>query len=119
MSTHLAGSGEPIDVRPLGSQLPQAVSTALLRTDDLEVMRLVLAGGKQIPEHQVAGEITLQCLEGEIEVRSEGKAQALAAGQLLFLQGRVPYSIEARSDASVLMTVLRKEEAHKDVNENG
>jgi quercetin dioxygenase-like cupin family protein len=119
MPQHLAASGEPIDVRPLGAGLSQAVSTALLRTDDLEVMRLVLTDGKQLPEHQVPGEITLQCLEGEIEVRAAGKTHTLAAGQLLFLQGRVPYSIHARRDASVLMTVLRKDEAHKGVHENG
>lgn len=119
MSQHLAALGEPIDIRPLGPDLPQTLSTALVRTDDLEVMRLVLAAGKHVPEHEVPGEITLQCLEGEIEVRADGRTQPLEAGQMLFLPGRVPYSIAARRDASVLMTVLRKDEAHKGVHENG
>jgi quercetin dioxygenase-like cupin family protein len=118
MSLHHAHSGEPIDVRPLGPGLAEAASTALVRTDDLEVMRLVLLQGKSIPEHQTAGEITLQCLEGEIEVSTDGRTQPLRAGQMLLVAGRVPYAVHARTDASVLMTVLRKEEAHKDSDED-
>ena len=118
MSLHHAVSGEPIDVRPLGSALAEASSTALLRTDDLEVMRLVLQEGKSVPEHTVPGEVTLQCVEGKIEVQTEGRTQELLAGEMLFVAGRVPYAIHALADASVLMTVLRKDEANKGREEN-
>ena len=39
---------------------------ALFKTEELEVIRLVLAAGKSLPPHKVPGEITIQCLEGRI-----------------------------------------------------
>jgi quercetin dioxygenase-like cupin family protein len=101
--------GEPIDIRPLGGKLTDTAPIALVRTDDIEVMRLVLSQGKSIPQHQVAGEITLQCIEGTVEVQAQGKAQPLAAGELLYLHGNTPYALYALQDSSVLMTMLRKD----------
>jgi quercetin dioxygenase-like cupin family protein len=108
MSLHHAISGEKIDVRPLGAALPQAASTALLRTADLEVMRLVLSKGKSVPSHCVAGEITLQCIEGTVEVQAHDRTQALTGGEMLYLAGNTPYALFALENASVLMTILRK-----------
>lgn len=114
MSLPHPGPCEPIDVRPLGARLGDASSTALFRTDDIEVMRLVLPRGKSVPEHHVEGEMTLQCLEGTVEVRTGGKLQRLQAGEMLYLFGRTPYSLTAADDTSVLMTMLRKGENSKD-----
>lgn len=100
--------GEIIDIRPLGDKLADAASIALVRTDDFEVMRLVLPKGKSIPEHSVQGEVTLQCLEGTVEVQAHGSTQALQAGQMLYLDVKEPYAISALENASVLMTMLRK-----------
>lgn len=102
--------GEVIDVRPLGDKLASASSLALVRTDDFEVMRLVLQKGKSIPEHSVQGEVTLQCIEGTVEVQAHGKTQALRAGEMLYLEGKQPYAMNALEDASVLMTMLRKDD---------
>jgi quercetin dioxygenase-like cupin family protein len=110
MPHHQAVSGEVIDIHPLGPGLADAASTALVRTDDVEVMRLVLPKGKSIPEHHVPGEITLQCIEGTLEVQAHDRTQILQAGELLYLQGNTPYAIYALEDASVLMTMLRKDE---------
>ena len=43
-----------IDVRPLGPALRAAVTTSLLKTPSLQLMRLVLAAGQGLPEHSVA-----------------------------------------------------------------
>jgi quercetin dioxygenase-like cupin family protein len=106
MSLHHAASGEIIAVRPLGEKLAEAPSVALLKAHQIEVMRLVLAQGRAIPEHQVAGELTMQCLEGEIELRAHGKTQILHAGEMVYLEGAVPYAIRAVEPSSVLMTVV-------------
>lgn len=113
MSQPHPGPCEPIDLRPLGTRLDDASSIALFRTDDIEVMRLVLPRGRSVPEHQVEGEMTLQCLEGSVEVRTGDATHQLQAGQMLYLYGRTPYSLSARDDASVLMTMLRKGENSK------
>ncbi|HEY8607071.1 MAG TPA: cupin domain-containing protein [Noviherbaspirillum sp.] len=114
MSLPHPGPGEPIDVRPLGPRLGAAASTALFRTDDVEVMRLVLPKGKSVPEHHVEGEMTLQCLEGTVDVQTGDQAQRLSAGEMLYLYGHTPYSLSALEDASLLMTMLRKGENSKD-----
>lgn len=110
MSLYHPASGEVIDIRPLGDKLPEADSIALARTDDFEVMRLVLPKGKSIPEHCVPGEITLQCIEGIVEVQAHDKTQQLRAGELLYLIGNTPYALYALENASLLMTMLRKDE---------
>jgi quercetin dioxygenase-like cupin family protein len=100
-----AASGQIVDVRPLGKSLSQSVTTTLVKTDRLEVIRLVLPAGKVIPSHQVPGEITVQCLEGEVEFSAGECSQVLSAGQLLYLRGSEPHSLQGVQDASVLVTI--------------
>jgi len=105
-----ANSGQPIDIGPFGPGLATARTVALFKTDELEVIRLVLPAGKSMPQHKVAGDITIQCLEGKIEVTAANHSnQTLQAGQLLYLSGGVLHSFLGLEDASALMTmVLRK-----------
>jgi quercetin dioxygenase-like cupin family protein len=102
---HVA-SGELIPLYPLGDKLPHAVSSAFLKSSQLEVMRLVLVAGKSIPEHQVPGELTLQCLEGSVELRMRDSIQLLRANEMVFLAGNVPYAVHAMENSSLLMTVV-------------
>jgi quercetin dioxygenase-like cupin family protein len=61
-----AKPGHVIDIRPLGSWLKERVTSTLVKTEALEVLRLVMPAGTQIAQHQVPGEITVQCLEGQV-----------------------------------------------------
>lgn len=108
MSLPHAVSGQVINIRPLSGKLKESVSTALFKATELEVMRLVLEAGKEIPEHQVTGEITIHCLEGAIELRAHGQTQTLRHGEMVYLAGNEPYAMRAVDDASVLMTVALK-----------
>jgi quercetin dioxygenase-like cupin family protein len=104
-----ANPGDIVDVRPLGAGLADARSVALFKSDDLELMRLVLPAGRSLPPHQVAGDFVIQCLEGAIEVDAQGQRHTLQAGQLLYLPGGAPHGVTALQDASALVTVaLRK-----------
>jgi quercetin dioxygenase-like cupin family protein len=100
-----ASSGEIIDIRPIGEGLSQAITTTLIKTDRIEVIRLVLPAGKVIAEHRARGEITVQCLEGAVEFRAHGRSQVLRAGQMLYLAAGEPHAVEAVEDASVLLTL--------------
>jgi quercetin dioxygenase-like cupin family protein len=100
-----ASSGDPLDVRPLGAQLPATKTRALFKSRDLEVMRLVLTAGKALPRHQVQGEITIQCLEGRLRIELDAGHKELEAGELLFLAGNVPHGVTALADASALVTI--------------
>ncbi len=100
-----AAPGEPIDVRPLGARLGQEKTIALFKSDHLEVLRLVLPAGKSMPAHKVPGEMTIQCLEGQVAVTGDGPDTVLNAGELLYLRGHVVHGLSAREDASVLVTL--------------
>jgi quercetin dioxygenase-like cupin family protein len=100
-----AKSGEVIDLRSPSEALAHAVTNTLLKTDRLEVIRLVVPAGKDIPPHQVAGEITVQCLEGRVAFTAGGATRELAAGQMLYLAGNEPHSLRGIEDASVLVRI--------------
>ncbi len=106
MSIPHALAGQPVDVTPFGPGLAAQRSVALFKSEQLEVIRLVLAAGKAMPTHKVAGEITIQCLEGLLDVEANGQSTPLAAGQLVFLHGEVPHRVTARVAASALVTMV-------------
>lgn len=99
-------SGQPLDVGPLGERLHAEKSSALFKSNDLEVMRLVLGAGRSLPPHKVRGEITIQCLEGILDVELDDKTVRLNAGQLVFLAGGATHGVKALTDTSALVTVV-------------
>lgn len=101
-----AKPGEVIDLRLPGEALANSFTTTLVKTDRLEVIRLNIAAGKDIPVHQVPGEITVQCLEGRVSFEASGTAREMAAGQMLYLAGNEPHSLRGLENASVLVTIL-------------
>ena len=100
-----AQSGQIVSVRPLGDALPQAVTNAILKAGQLEVMRVVLPVGKSMKEHQAPGEATVQCIEGVVEFTNEGTTQQLHAGDFVHLAPRALHSLKAVQDASLLVTM--------------
>ena len=104
-----AVSGQIIDVHLSADKLPEARTVALFKTDELEVMRLMVPAQKIVPSHHVKGDITVQCLEGEVDFTANGQTQRMKAGQLLWLAGGVEHGLTAVIDASLLVTlILRK-----------
>jgi len=101
-----ARAGDSIDVTPFGRRLAGEKTAALFKSEQLEVIRLVLRAGKSLPPHKVPGEITIQCIEGRIDVGAAGRSHVLGAGQLLFLQGDVMHDVSALEDASALVTIV-------------
>ncbi len=95
-----------IDVRPLGAGLLDAVTTSLLKTQALQLMRLVLPAGQGLPEHSVPGAITVQCLEGETVLTTPSRTCNLSAGQLVVLDGSEPHALKATTNSTLLVTIL-------------
>jgi quercetin dioxygenase-like cupin family protein len=106
MALHHALSGELIDIRPLKSNLKNATTKTLYKSNHLEVFQMVLLAGKAMPEHHVTGEITVQCIEGSIEFTAAGTSQLMRAGDLMCLAGGVAHALKAVEDSSVLVTIL-------------
>jgi len=103
-----ASSGEPIDVQPLGAMLPSAQTVALFKSDEVEVIRLVLLTGKSMKEHEAPGDITIQCIEGQLDITLEGSSRTLNAGQLLFVAAHARHSVTALAPSSALVTIVVK-----------
>jgi len=101
-----ARSGQVVDILPRDRSLPSDQSYAIFKSDQLEVMRLVLQAGKAFPPHRVAGEITVQCLEGRVELDVDGARQVLRAGQLAYLEAGVLHGLVGLTDADVLVTIV-------------
>lgn len=100
-----AESGQLIDLNAPADAPARALSHALFKTRDLEVMRLAIPAGRSVPPHHVSGDLTMQCLQGEVELIAAGQPRRLQAGHLLWLTGGVEYAITGMEDASLLVTV--------------
>jgi quercetin dioxygenase-like cupin family protein len=106
MALQHAQSGEVIDVRPYGDALHQAQSMALFKFPQLEVIRLVFPAGHRMPAHKVQGAITLQCIEGEVEVEANDRVAVLPAGHLIHLRPEVEHALHALKASSLLITIV-------------
>ncbi len=106
VALHHALSGELIDIRPFESNLKSETTKALYKSRHLEVFRMILLAGKAMPAHQVAGETTVQCIEGCIELTAAGTSQVMRSGDLICLAGGAIHALRAVEDSSVLVTIL-------------
>ena len=106
MALHHASSGEMIDVRPVVDKIDSAMSRALYKSKHLEVFRMFLEAGKTIPKHQVPGELTVQCLEGCVELSVNGVSQLMWPGDLICVAGGEAHALTGVEDGSVLVTLL-------------
>jgi len=101
---HLA-PGEVTDIRLPGDQLQEAISTAVFKSPELEVMRLVLRADQRIPEHTAPGDMTVQGLDGSAEVAVDGRPRRVPAGHLLRLARGMRYEVRAAEDCVLLVTI--------------
>jgi quercetin dioxygenase-like cupin family protein len=105
MALSHAVSGQPLDVGPLSGRLSAEKTTALFKSRDLEVIRLVLVAGKSLPPHKVPGDITIHCLVGAMDVELGDTTVGLEAGELMFLAGGGMHGVTARTDTMALVTI--------------
>ncbi len=96
---------DTIDLRPLGASFAATPTHSLIKTASLQLMRVVLRRGESLPEHQVPGEITVHCLEGEAALTTPTRECLLTAGQLVLLAGGEPHGLRALTDTSLLVTL--------------
>ena len=106
MTLSHAKAGEVVDVSPLGADLESAKTTTLVKTEEFQVIRLVLKTGKSLPEHTAPGIITIQCLEGRVKFNCLGESHELTAGNLLHLPHAEPHAVECLEPASLLLTII-------------
>ncbi|TWU45840.1 Cupin domain protein [Novipirellula aureliae] len=104
MAIHHAQAGEVVSVQPLAGALAQTKTTTLVKSEHLEVLRLVLPAGKEIAEHQAKGDVTIHCLEGRVTFDVGGKSIEISQGELFYLHAKEPHSVRSIEDSSLLVT---------------
>lgn len=100
-----ARSGQVVSVSPLGDRLSDVRTTAIIKADQLELVRIVLPAGKGLRQHSAPGEITVQCIEGRIQFDTSEQRHVLEAGDLIHLRRNEPHSLNALVDSSALVTL--------------
>lgn len=106
MALHHAGAGEIVDLRPLGQDLRHAKTSAMVKTEIFEVIRLIIHAGANVPTHEVSGTIMLHCLEGRIVLGLDDTSLEMSAGQWVYLDRGVRHSVEGVEESSLLLTIV-------------
>ena len=106
MALSHAQPGQVIDLRPLGAALADTKTQTIVKTESLEVIRVVMAAGKTLPPHSVPGELTLQCLEGKVEFAVGETKYELTSGSFLYLEGSRKHALYALENSSILVAIV-------------
>ncbi|MBM6582854.1 cupin domain-containing protein [Microvirga sp. BT689] len=106
MALNHVKSGDVVNLQPLGERLAGAKTTALVKTDAFEAIRLVIPTGRDIAPHEVPGPITLQCLEGRVLLGLPDTSVEMSAGQWIYLDGGIRHSLKGLENSSLLLTIL-------------
>ncbi len=109
MATHHAKPNEVVDLKTWAQDIGSEKNKAVMRTNELELARLVIPAGQEFKEHQVSGPITVHCIEGCITFTASGISQELKSGQLLYLEPDEPHSLAGITDSVVLLTIIFKQ----------
>jgi quercetin dioxygenase-like cupin family protein len=112
MATHHAVPGEIVDLASWANDLPNEKTKVIIKTDEMELARLVVPKNKEFPNHHVPGAIVVHCVQGKIELTAMGKTQELQEGQLLYLMPGEPHSLKGIEDAVIVLTVFLKRVIH-------
>jgi quercetin dioxygenase-like cupin family protein len=108
MATHHASPGEIVDLATWAQDVPNEKTKVIAKTDEMELVRLVLSAGKEFADHKVSGPCVIHCITGEVECPAKGTTQALTSGQLLYLMPGEPHAVKAVVDSVVLLTIVFK-----------
>jgi len=106
MSQRRIAPGEVVNLYSLADDMPEDATLALMKTSDMEAIRMVLPKGKEITRHSVDGEVSIQCLEGKTKLELEEGNHVLTEGDWLYLSRHQPHSLHVIEDTVLLVTIL-------------
>lgn len=106
MALHHAAPGEVVDLLPGDVTTHEEHSTAIVKADHFETIRLVIPSGTEMPQHQVPGSIMLHCLEGHVKIGLSETSIELRRNQWVYLEGGAPHSVKGAENSVLLLTIL-------------
>jgi quercetin dioxygenase-like cupin family protein len=105
MSQRIGRPGEVFDLGPSNSGSSPAAVT-LIETDDVKIVRLSLAQGKEIPPHTAPGVLLVHCVAGRVAFTALGQTRELRRDQVLYLPAGERHSVKGLDDATLLLTIV-------------
>ena len=87
---------------------------AIYHYGSVTMVLFAFEAGGEMPQHQTNGVVTIQVLEGVLNVTAEGHSHDLQASQILVLQPNVPHSVRGVEAARMLLTVHLHGDKHQD-----
>lgn len=84
------------------------IARTLVKMGPLRVTLVGIRPGGSLHEHSSPGPVTIQVLEGAMEVVTREKTWALLAGALLSLDAGVPHAVESNQGSLFLLTVANR-----------
>ena len=76
-----------------------------MKYEDFRVVLTVLKARAGLPQHQTEGRISIQTVDGHIQVRALGRTFDMPTGTLLALDQMVPHDVEALEESAILLTI--------------
>ena len=102
--------GDPdatVDYHATGAGPTEARTTALVKNNWFEAIRLVLPKGHEVcHDHQVEGPITVHSLRGRAAQTDGGATHDLPAGYWVYMLGNQPHTLRGIEDSLVLLTII-------------
>lgn len=95
--------GETIELLPANDEAA-AATEMLVQSDDLQVKRVVVPEGHELPLQRSLGDTTVHCLNGRVEFMVDDETHDLDAGRLVYLGAKTPFSVRAVDDSVLLLT---------------
>ncbi len=84
---------------------PSEKTSALVKSDRFEAVRLVVRGGASIPSHKVDGFITLYCLDGHVMFEADRSVE-LRKGDWIYLDRGAPHALRGIEDSALLLHIM-------------
>lgn len=106
MAIHHAKPAELVDLNQWPNDVEAEQSHTLIRTDTLQLSRIVLTKDKALPEHSIESPVIIQCVKGLLELATTRATQTIGPGQLVHLVAEDPHSILALEDSIILLTIF-------------
>jgi quercetin dioxygenase-like cupin family protein len=107
MALEHASPLQPIRLHSDGTLPPDAVSVSLIKSADLQLLRVVLRAGGVLPAHWVVGECTIQCLSGSTQLLAGEKSIELETGDVVLVPRQQPHELRAPHEDCALLVTIR------------
>jgi quercetin dioxygenase-like cupin family protein len=76
----------------------------LFKTDNITTVLIVMHTGSRIGENCIDGTVTMQVIEGEVELTADEEVVTLHTGQVVMLHNDVTHSLLATEETVMLLT---------------